>query len=264
MRIKGNTFVVTGGASGMGEATVHELVRLGANVAIFDIQGEKVAALAKTLGDQAFNPGVVDVTSEQQVKSAIEATVARFGKLAGAINCGGILTIGKIINPENPDAALNLADLEDVLRVNVIGTLNVCKQVANVLAGQEPYNKDGERGVLINTTSVAWDDGQVGQVAYAAAKGGIYSVSLPMARDLAPYGVRVMAIAPGCFQTPMVAAAKELPNFTLAEMAAASSGLVFPKRFGQAPEFAQLVVQIVENVMLNGSVIRLDGGVRLK
>ncbi|RUS27834.1 short-chain dehydrogenase/reductase SDR [Jimgerdemannia flammicorona] len=231
MRIKGNTFVVTGGASGMGEATVHELVRLGANVAI--------------------------------------------------------------INPENPDAALNLADLEDVLRVNVIGTLNVCKQVANVLAGQEPYNKDGrfdarflcldcsspttrssayslistipgERGVLINTTSIAWDDGQVGQVAYAAAKGGIYSVSLPMARDLAPYGVRVMAIAPGCFQTPMVAAAKELPNFTLAEMAAASSGLMFPKRFGQAPEFAQLVVQIVENVMLNGSVIRLDGGVRLK
>ncbi|RUS28258.1 hypothetical protein BC938DRAFT_482097, partial [Jimgerdemannia flammicorona] len=217
------------------------------------------AAYVKPFGDNAFYPGPVDVTSENSVKAAVEATVSHFGKLSGAINCAGIFASARLVEPENSATALSFAEFERVMRVNLIGTFNVCKQVADVLVRQEPFNEDGERGVIINTSSIAGSEGQSGMLAYAVSKGSINSLTLPMARDLAPYGVRVVAIAPGVFETPMTTR-----NISPEALSFLSKSLLeFPNRMGRPNEYASLVGHVIENAMLNGTVIRLDAAIRL-
>ncbi|KAI8888524.1 NAD(P)-binding protein [Backusella circina FSU 941] len=202
MQIKGNTFIVTGGASGLGEATTRELVGRGANVAIFDLNDEGAEELAKALGPTVFAAGKVDVTSEEAVRIALEKTVAKFGRIAGLVNCGGVATAAKTARRGKSAHTMTVDLFEFTVRVNLIGTFNVCKQVAQVMANQDAFTEDNERGVIINTASVAFQDGQTGQVAYSASKGGVAAMTLPMARDLAPAGIRVMTIAPGIFGTP--------------------------------------------------------------
>ncbi|KAI8339187.1 hypothetical protein BC941DRAFT_350218 [Chlamydoabsidia padenii] len=254
MQIKGNTFIVTGGASGLGEGTVRQLVQAGANVSIFDLNDENAREVAQSLGEaQVFVPGKVDVTSEVIVREAIQKTVEKFGKLAGVINCGGVATAAKVARRGKSSRTLTLDLFDFTVRVNLIGTYNVCRQVSEVLVNQDPFTEDGERGVIINTASIAFQDGQAGQVAYAASKGGVASMTLPMARDLAPAGVRVLAIAPGLFQTNMTAMVNEK----------VLKDSVFPVRMGKPQEFAKLVASIIENGMLNGEVIRIDGATRL-
>ncbi|SAM06150.1 hypothetical protein [Absidia glauca] len=254
MQIKGNTFIVTGGASGLGEGTVRKLVEAGGNVSIFDLNDENARELAKSLGEsQVFVPGKVDVTSEVIVREAIQKTVEKFGKLAGVINCGGVATAAKVARRGKSAHTLTLDLFDFTIRVNLIGTYNVCRQVSEVLVNQDPFTEDGERGVIINTASIAYQDGQAGQVAYSASKGGVASMTLPMARDLAPAGVRVLAIAPGLFQTNMTAMVNEK----------VLKDAIFPHRMGKPHEFAKLVASIIENGMLNGEVIRIDGATRL-
>ncbi|KAG2225879.1 hypothetical protein INT45_006575 [Circinella minor] len=257
MQIKGNTFIVTGGASGLGEATVRELLQRGANVAIFDLNEEGSEELAKSLGPNAFAAGKVDVTSEELVKNAIEKTVQKFGKIAGVINCGGVASAAKMARRGNSKHTMTLEIFEFTIRVNLIGTFNVCRQVAQVMANQDPFNEDGERGVIINTASVAYQDGQAGQTAYSASKGGVASMTLPAARDLAPAGIRVMAIAPGIFETNMTAVMPDRAKQQIIKDA------IFPARMGKAPEFSGLACHIIENGMLSGEVIRIDGASRL-
>ncbi|CAM0135666.1 hypothetical protein VKS41_005318 [Umbelopsis sp. WA50703] len=259
MQIKGNTFIVTGGASGLGEATARHLIERGANVAIFDLNAERAAEVAKELGQNAFAPsGSVDVTSEDAVKRAIEETITKFGKLAGVINCGGVATAARTARAGGKTSGTMSLDMLDfTLKVNTLGTFNVSKQVAQVIAKQDPFTEDGERGVIINTASVAYQDGQTGQVAYSASKGAVASMTLPMARDLAPIGIRVMTIAPGIFETNMTAVMNEAAKAKIIKDA------IFPNRMGRAPEFALLAGHIVENGMLNGEIIRIDGASRL-
>ncbi|KAI9485422.1 MAG: hypothetical protein EXX96DRAFT_592566 [Benjaminiella poitrasii] len=257
MQIKGNTFIVTGGASGLGEATVRELISRGANVAIFDLNDEGAEELAKSLGPSAFSPGKVDVTSEEAVRVALEKTVAKWGKIAGVCNCGGVATAAKIARRGKSSHTMTLDLFEFTIRVNLIGTFNVCKQVAQLMANQDVLNEDNERGVIINTASVAFQDGQTGQVAYSASKGGVYSMGLPMARDLAPAGIRVMTIAPGIFETNMTAVMNEAAKAKIIKDA------IFPERMGRPHEYAKLACHIIENGMLNGEVIRIDGASRL-
>ncbi|KAG2177264.1 hypothetical protein INT43_007921 [Umbelopsis isabellina] len=259
MQIKGNSFIVTGGASGLGEATAKHLIERGANVAIFDLNEERAAEVAKELGQKAFAPsGSIDVTSEDAVKKAIEQTVAKFGKLAGVVNCGGVATAARTARAGGKTSGTMSLDMFDfTLKVNTLGTFNVSKQVAQAIAKQEPFDEDGERGVIINTASVAYQDGQTGQVAYSASKGAVASMTLPMARDLAPIGIRVMTIAPGIFETNMTAVMNEAAKAKIIKDA------IFPNRMGKAPEYALLAGHIIENGMLNGEVIRIDGASRL-
>ncbi|RCH94478.1 Dehydrogenase [Rhizopus azygosporus] len=257
MQIKENTFIVTGGASGLGEATVRELIKRGANVAIFDLNDERAEELAKELGSTAFAAGKVDVTSEEAVHNAIEKTINTFGRIAGVINCGGVATAAKTARRGKSSHTMTLDLFEFTVRVNLIGTFNVCKQVAQVMANQDPYTDDGERGVIINTASVAYQDGQTGQVAYSASKGGVASMTLPMSRDLAPAGIRVMTIAPGIFETNMTAMMNEAAKAKIIRDA------IFPERMGRPHEFALLACHIIENGFLSGEVIRIDGASRL-
>jgi len=254
VQIKGNSFVVTGGASGLGEATVLKFARMGGNVAIFDISEEKGTALAKKLGSNVFFPGPVDVTSEEVVRTALERTVSRFGRLAGVVNCGGTGLPLRIAKPGKQTNTMTLELFRHTIEVNLVGTFNVCRQVAAILVNQEPLNDEGERGVIINTSSVSFQDGQTGQTAYSASKGGVSSMTLPMARDLAPFGVRVISIAPGPFETSMTAGISERIKTRFAE---------FPLRMGKPDEFAQLVCAIFENTMINGETIRIDGAARM-
>ncbi|KAI8974941.1 hypothetical protein BDB01DRAFT_728509 [Pilobolus umbonatus] len=257
MQIKGNTFIVTGGASGLGGATVRELIGRGANVAIFDLNDEGSEEVAQELGSSAFNAGKVDVTSEEDVRIALEKTVAKFGRIAGVINCGGVAVAAKTARRGNSAHTMTMDLFTFTVNVNLIGTFNVCKQVAQLMANQEAFNADNERGVIINTASVAYQDGQTGQVAYSASKGGVAAMTLPMSRDLAPAGIRVMTIAPGLFETNMTA------MMNAAAKAKIIKDAVFPERIGHASEFANLACCIVENVMLNGEIIRIDGASRL-
>ncbi|KAI9497272.1 hypothetical protein BDB00DRAFT_805763 [Zychaea mexicana] len=257
MQIKDNTFIVTGGASGLGEATVKELIQRGASVAIFDLNDEGAQELAQSLGPKAFAAGKVDVTSEEAVKTAIEKTVQKFGKIAGVVNCGGVASAAKTARRGDAKHTMTLDIFEFTIRVNLIGTFNVCRQVAQVMANQEPFTEDGEQGVIINTASVAYQDGQTGQTAYSASKGGVASMTLPMARDLASVGVRVMAIAPGIFETNMTSVMPERAKKQIIKDA------IFPNRMGKAPEYAQLACHIIENGMLSGEIIRIDGASRL-
>lgn len=255
VKVQGNTFVVTGGASGLGEATVLEFVRMGGNAVIFDLNEEKGTTLAKKLGSNAFFPGPVDVTSEEAVRTALERSVSRFGRLAGVVNCGGAIAASRIARPGKSTTTMSLDVFRFIIEVNLVGTFNVCRQVATILVNQEPFDEEGERGVIINTSSVAYQDGQTGQTAYSASKGGVASMTLPMARDLSPFGVRVVTIAPALFETNMTAEMlSEKFRLRYAE---------FPMRIGKPNEFARLACAIVENKMINGETIRIDGASRM-
>lgn len=252
MQIQGNTFLVTGGSSGLGAGTAGRLVELGANVVIADVNSGAGEALASDLGASAVF-AKTDVTNEESVQAAIDTAISTFGGLQGAISCAGILVAKKTVGR---GGAHDLESFTRVITVNLIGTFNVIRLAAAAMSENEPTS-EGERGVLINTASVAAYDGQMGQAAYAASKGGVVGMTLPIARDLSRNGIRCMTIAPGIFETPMVAGMPPEVQESLI------SQIPFPKRLGKPSDFAFLAQHIIENVKLNGEVIRLDGGVRM-
>ncbi|HCU23754.1 MAG TPA: 3-hydroxyacyl-CoA dehydrogenase [Deltaproteobacteria bacterium] len=252
MNLEEKTVLVTGGASGLGRAVTELFLRSGARVAVLDLPKENNAKVVDPWGDQAlFVP--TDVSEGGAVTAALESIKAKFGALHVAVNCAGIAFALKTLQKGK---AVDLESFELTLKINLVGTFNVCRLAAQVMAENTP-DVNQERGVLINTASIAAFDGQMGQTAYAASKGGIVALTLPMARDLAAYGIRVMTIAPGTFDTPMLALLPEEARRSLAEQ------IPFPKRLGQPAEFAALAKHIVENPMLNGEVIRLDGALRM-
>jgi NAD(P)-dependent dehydrogenase (short-subunit alcohol dehydrogenase family) len=252
MQIVDRTFLVTGGASGLGEACVRRLASRGAKVVIADLNEALGAALADQLGPNACFVAT-DVTSEASASAAIQTAVDRFGGLHGLINCAGILGASRILSREGPHS---LELFSRVIQVNLIGTFNLLRLAAAAMEANAP-TADGERGVIVNTSSVSAFEGQIGQAAYSASKGGVAALTLPAARELARIGVRVVAIAPGVFETPMMQAAPDAVRDSLAAQ------IPFPPRLGRPDEFAQLVEQVIENVMLNGCVLRLDGALRM-
>lgn len=251
MDIAGKAALVTGGASGLGAATARELARRGAKVAVLDRNAEGAAAIADEIGGIGIG---CDITSSDSVLAALESARAVHGPARLLMNIAGIGSARRIVGKDG--AAAPLEDFERVVRVNLIGTYNVTRLVAAEMVKLEPLI-DGERGVIVNTASVAAFDGQVGQEAYAASKAGVAGMTLPLARDLAQFGVRVCTIAPGLFMTPLLA---ELPQAVQESLAAS---IPFPKRLGKPEEFAQLCAGIIENLSLNGEVIRLDGALRM-
>ena len=252
MQLSGSTFIVTGGASGLGAATVRMVVDAGGNAVIADLKESEGAALAKELGGSARFVRT-DVTDEASAKAAVAAAVGGWGRVDGLVNCAGIVYGEKVVGKDGPHS---LAGFVRTISINLIGTFNVARLAAAAMAGNSP-NAEGERGVIVNTASVAAFDGQIGQAAYSASKAGVAGMTLPMARDLARSGIRVMTIAPGIFETPMVG---QIP----ADIADALGKMVpFPPRFGRPEEFASLVREIISNVMLNGEVIRIDGAIRM-
>ncbi|MBR9912850.1 MAG: 3-hydroxyacyl-CoA dehydrogenase [Gammaproteobacteria bacterium] len=254
MQIEGKVAVITGGASGLGEATVRRFVAQGARVAIFDMNAERGNAIAAELGQQVIYQSV-NVTDEASVKAGIDATLAAFGAIHICSNYAGVADAAKTIGKKG---AFPLDLFQKVININLVGSFNVLRLVAEVMSRQEPLNADGARGVIINTASVAAYEGQVGQAAYSASKGGIVGMTLPIARDLAAYGIRVNTIAPGLIHTPMC---DSLPEETVAALAA---NVPFPSRLGKPDEVAQLAQSIVENDYLNGEVIRCDGAIRMQ
>lgn len=252
MQLKDSTFIVTGGASGLGEATVRRFHAAGAKVVIADVGVERGQALAAELGTGA-RFCKTDVTSEADGKAAIQAAREAFGGLQGVISCAGIGTAGRILGKDGPHP---LDVFSRVVNVNLVGAFNMLRLGAAAMA-EGPAGPDGERGVIISTASIAAWEGQIGQAAYAASKGGIVALALPAARELARFGIRVNTIAPGLFLTPLMAG---LPQDVQDSLGKATP---FPSRLGKPAEFAALAQHIVENVMLNGEVIRLDGAVRL-
>jgi NAD(P)-dependent dehydrogenase (short-subunit alcohol dehydrogenase family) len=251
MDIEGKAALVTGGASGLGAATARELARRGAKVAVLDRNAEGAAALAAEIGGIGIG---CDITSADSVIAAIEAARVVHGPARLLMNIAGIGTAKRIVGRDGSPAPLE--DFERVVRVNLIGTYNVTRLAVAERIKLDPL-EDGERGVVVNTASVAAFDGQVGQEAYAASKAGVAGMTLPLARDLAQFGVRVCTIAPGLFLTPLMA---ELPQAVQESLAAS---IPFPKRLGKPEEFAQLAAGIIGNLSLNGEVIRLDGALRM-
>lgn len=252
MKIKGTAAFVSGGASGLGEATVRALVARGAQVAIADVNDEKANALADELGEAAIALHC-DVTSEEDVTKGVEAAVGEFGELRLAVGCAGVGWPEKVVSKRGPH---QLLPFETVVRVNLIGMFNVLRLTAAAMNENEP-DDEGERGAVVMTASIAAYDGQIGQVAYSASKGGIVGMTLPAARDLSSRGIRVCSIAPGLFDTPLLAALPEDARKALGE------GVPFPQRLGRPDEYAQLAISIAENPMLNGETIRLDGALRM-
>jgi NAD(P)-dependent dehydrogenase (short-subunit alcohol dehydrogenase family) len=252
MQLASRNFVVTGGASGLGAACVRRLVSQGASVVVADLNEAAGQALAAELGKRTAFVWT-DVTSGESGQTAIDAAIAHFGGLHGLVNCAGILGAARIVGRDGPH---NLDLFRKVIEVNLVGTFNMLRLAASAMSLNSP-DGEGERGVIVNTASVAAFEGQIGQAAYAASKGGVASLVLPAARELAKFGIRVVGIAPGIFDTAMMHAAPDAVRQSLADQAA------FPPRFGRADEFAQLVQQIVENPMLNGCTLRLDGAVRM-
>lgn len=253
--VKGMVALVTGGASGLGRATVERLVGQGASAVIVDLPSSDGAEVAKSLGDRCvFAPA--DVTSEADVRSAVALTKERFGRLDVNVNCAGIAVAVKTYHFKK-EIAHSLEDFQRVINVNIAGTFNVIRLAVAEMGHNEP-DADGHRGVVINTASVAAFDGQVGQAAYAASKGAIVAMTLPVARDLASQGIRVVAIAPGLFSTPLLEGLPEKVRQFLCRQ------VPFPSRLGHPHEFAHLVQALVENPMVNGEVIRLDGAVRMQ
>ncbi len=244
--------LVTGGASGLGEATVVELTKKGAKVAIVDIDSAKGEKLAGIVGADAIFVKA-DVTSETDIRQVLKKVVDTFGKINVAVNCAGIPNVGKIMSKKGP---LPLDIFNKVLQVNLVGTLNVIRLTVEQMINNAP-NNEGEKGVIVNTASIAAFDGQIGQAAYCASKGGIVGMTLPIARECADYGIRVATIAPGIFETPLMAG---LPQPVIQEMI---KTIPFPKRLGKPAEFAKLVTHIIENTMFNGCCIRLDGALRM-
>lgn len=245
--------VVTGGASGLGEATAKKVIEKGGKVAIFDLEEAKGNQLVETLGDNALYKRV-DVTSEESVSTALDETVEQFGYVNALVNCAGIGVAERTCSKKGPH---NLASFTKVIEVNLIGTFNTIRLVSEKMSINEP-NDHGERGIIVNTASVAAFEGQIGQVAYSASKGGVVGMTLPIARDLAGLGIRVLTIAPGLFDTPLFAAVPEEAREALGKMTP------FPSRLGEPEEFGQLVNSIIENPMLNGETIRLDGAIRMQ
>jgi NAD(P)-dependent dehydrogenase (short-subunit alcohol dehydrogenase family) len=252
MQISGNAFIVTGGASGLGGATTRMLAAAGGRVVIADVQADRGEALADELGGSARFVRC-DVSSEADGRSAVDAALA-LGPLRGLVNCAGIAIGEKVVGKEGPHA---LATFARVININLIGSFNMIRLAADAMAKQETTT-EGERGVLINTASVAAFDGQIGQAAYAASKGGVVGMTLPVARDLARSGIRCMTIAPGLFATPMLLGMPQEVQDSLGRQ------VPFPSRLGKPEEYAALVRHIVENVMLNGETIRLDGAIRMQ
>ncbi|KAK3830990.1 MAG: hypothetical protein JOS17DRAFT_829433 [Linnemannia elongata] len=247
------TFVVTGGNSGLGEATTRAIVGKGGKVIIFALNEERGKAIMKELADSVFWPGPTDVTAEGAVKSSIEKGVERFGKISGVVNCAGTCIAQKIVSKNCQPQQLNM--FETIVKINLLGTFNVCRLIAaHIMANnKDAPEKEEDPGVIINVVSIAYTEGQAGQTAYSASKGGIAGMTLPMARDLAGH-VRVCTIAPGIFQTPMSNAAKD---------SYLEKHMIHPCRMGKPNEFAHLACAIIENPMMNGEIIRIDGAVRL-
>jgi 3-hydroxyacyl-CoA dehydrogenase / 3-hydroxy-2-methylbutyryl-CoA dehydrogenase len=252
MQIDGSSALVAGGASGLGEGTVRALHERGALVTIADVNDERGHALAAELGERAAFEHA-DVRSADEVQAAVAAAAQAPGGLRISIHCAGVGWAEKIAGKRGPH---QLEFFEKVIAINLIGTFNVLRFSSAAMIGTKP-GEDGERGVCVNTASIAAFDGQVGQIAYSASKGGVVGMTLPAARDLAQYGVRVNTIAPGLFDTPLLGALPEEAREKL------GAGVPFPQRLGQPAEYAQLACQIVENRMLNGETIRLDGALRM-
>ena len=253
MEIKGSTFIVTGGASGLGEATVREIVREGGSAAIFDLTDEQGRGLADELGSNAvyFN---VDVTDDKAVEAGVAGAVEAFGAIHGVVNCAGIGIPAKVVGKKGP---MPMEKFTKTVQVNLFGAFAATRLAAVRMMENAP-NSEGERGVVINTASVAAFEGQVGQVAYSASKAGIVGMTLPMAREFADWGIRVVTIAPGLFDTPMFAALPEETRKSLEKQ------LPFPSRFGRPSEYAMMVRSIVSNPVLNGETIRLDSALRMQ
>ncbi|MBX7255328.1 MAG: 3-hydroxyacyl-CoA dehydrogenase [Candidatus Hydrogenedentes bacterium] len=252
MDVNGKAFVISGGGSGLGEATARLLVESGGQVVIADMNEENGIRVAGELGNRARFVST-DVTKEDQVKAAVEAAVETFGGIHGAISCAGVGMAMKIVGKGGPHG---LEVFKTVIDINLVGTFNVIRFAAHAMMKNEP-NDGGERGVIINTASVAAFDGQIGQTAYSASKAGIVGMTLPVARDLSKSGIRVVTIAPGLFDTPLLALLPEPARQSLAE------SIPFPSRLGKPSEFAALAKHIIENPMLNGETIRLDGAIRM-
>jgi NAD(P)-dependent dehydrogenase (short-subunit alcohol dehydrogenase family) len=252
VEIRNHVFVVTGGASGLGEATVRRFVAGGGKAVIADMNVERGEALARELGESARFVRC-DVSQDADAKAAVSAATSAFGRIDGVVNCAGVGTPAKAVGKDGP---LPLEQFEKVIRINLTGTFNMIRIAAAAMQAQAP-GATGERGVIINTASVAAFDGQIGQPAYAASKAGVVGMTLPLAREFARAGIRVMTIAPGLFITPMMKGLPQEAQDSLGQQ------VPFPPRLGQPEEFAQLAQSIVENVMLNGETIRLDGAIRM-
>lgn len=252
MEIQNSAFLVSGGGSGLGAATVRTLAEAGANVLIADINEEAGKSVAAEIGERA-KFARTDVTDEGSVREAVDAATETFGGLRGAVNCAGIGPAARVLGRKGPHP---IDMFEKTIQVNLVGTFNVTRLAGARISEGDPV-EDGERGVIINTASVAAYDGQIGQAAYAASKGGIVSMTLPIAREFAGFGIRVLTIAPGIFDTPMVEGLPEDARESLGKQ------VPFPSRLGEPSEFAALVRHMIENRMLNGEVVRLDGAIRM-
>ncbi|MCC6867640.1 MAG: SDR family NAD(P)-dependent oxidoreductase [Burkholderiales bacterium] len=252
MDIERSSFVVTGGASGLGAATARYLVEMGGRVVIADLKEAEGRALASELGAAARFVRT-DVADEASGRAAVAMAVTSFGGLHGLVGCAGIVHGERVLGKEGPHA---LASFARTITINLVGMFNMVRLAAEAMAAGAP-NADGERGVIVTTASIAAYDGQIGQAAYAASKAAVAGMTLPIARDLARHGIRIVSIAPGVFETPMVASLSKEAQESLGKM------VPFPPRLGRPPEFASLVGEIVRNAMLNGEVIRLDGAIRM-
>lgn len=252
MRVEDACFIVTGGCSGLGAATARMIVEAGGRVVIADLDRDRGQSLVLELGENVRFVET-DVTRADDAARALDAATSTFGSLRGLINCAGVAPAEKVVGRDGPHG---LESFSRTIGINLVGTFNLIRLAAAAMQANEA-DAEGERGVIINTASVAAFDGQVGQAAYAASKGGVAAMTLPIARELARFGIRVMAIAPGVFETPMMAGMPEQVRESLAE------SVPFPPRLGRPAEFAALVRHIVENTMLNGEVIRLDGAIRM-
>lgn len=252
MQLKGNVFLVTGAGSGLGAAVAQRFVEQGAKVVLVDLNGEAVAANAAALGENA-RAIKADVTQEADGEAAVKLALDAFGALRGLVNCAGVAPSAKILGRNGPHA---LDAFARTVAINLVGTFNMMRLAAQAIAAQPPL-EGGERGVVVNTASIAAYESQIGQCAYAASKGGVASMTLPAARELAAHGIRVVAIAPGVFETPMMA------GMPAGVQDALGATVPFPPRLGKPFEFAALAQHICENVMLNGEVIRLDGALRM-
>ena len=250
MKLNGMPAIITGGGSGLGAGTARALAKAGAKVAIFDINGEAAKKIATEISGLAIE---CDVSNAASGENAVAAVRAQFGPTAICINCAGIGTPGRIVARKGP---MELNQFSKVINVNLIGTFNIMRLAAAEMMVREP-NKDGERGIIINTASIAAYEGQVGQAAYSASKSGVVGLTLPAAREFAEFGIRVLAIAPGLFETPML---KGLPKNVKESLA---STLPFPARFGTPEEYASLVMHMLDNPIINGEVVRLDSAIRL-
>ena len=252
MQIKDHSFLIPGGASGLGAATARQLVDGGGSVVLADLNAAAGAAFAKSLGARARFVAT-DVTNEAQVQRAVDTAVKTFGALHGLINCAGVAPAERVLGRNGPHA---LDAFSRVININLVGSFNVLRLAAQAMTANTP-GADGERGIIINTASVAAFEGQIGQAAYSASKAGVAAMALPIARELTRFGIRVMTIAPGIFDTPMLAAMPEDVRVSL------GAQVPFPSRLGKPEEYARLAVFIIENAMLNAETIRLDGAIRM-